>query len=81
MSYHARCYNAECFRQHANPQWVRHLKQLSVSPDAQRAVKCDRHGSCAAGSYLVKANMRTFPDLRQHTQEGQFRRMAHKHDI
>jgi hypothetical protein len=25
--------------------------------------------------------MRTFPDLREHAQEGQFRRVPHQHDI
>jgi hypothetical protein len=75
------CYNAECFRQYANPQWGQQVKQLSVGPDPQRAIKCDRNGSCAASIYLVKVNMRTFPDLREHTQESQLRRVAHKHDI
>ena len=57
------------------------MKQLSVGPGRQRAIKCDRNGSCAAGMYLVKFNMRAFPDLREHTQEGQLRRVTHKHDI
>jgi hypothetical protein len=57
------------------------MKHFSVGPDPQRAIKCDHKGGCAAGICLVQFNMRTFPDLREHTQEGQLRRVAHKHDI
>ena len=57
------------------------MKQLSVGPDSQRAIKSDRNGRCAAGMYLVKFNMRALLDLGEHTQEGQLWRVAHKHNI
>lgn len=43
----------------------------NIGEDSTWAIKCDRNGSSAAGIYLVKFTMRTFPDLHERTQEGQ----------